>query len=45
MGIIKSFFENVRKLEGLGGKVMLSMMNSGHNQNALWGGHDCGKGR
>lgn len=25
-----SFFENTRKPEGLGGKLMLSMMNVGH---------------
>lgn len=37
MGILKSFFQNTRKPEGIGGKLMLSMMNMGHNANALWG--------
>lgn len=32
-----SFFENTRKPEGLGGKVMVSMMNLGHNALANWG--------
>lgn len=37
MGIIKKLFQNTRKPEGIGGKLMLSMMNAGHNANALWG--------
>lgn len=32
-----SFFENTRKPEGLGGKLMLSMMNVGHRALADWG--------
>lgn len=32
-----SFFENTRKPEGLGGKVMVSMMNFGHSALADWG--------
>ncbi len=37
MSMLKSFFENTRKPEGVGGRLMLSMMNAGHNANALWG--------
>jgi len=37
MSIIKKLFQNTRKPEGIGGKLMLSMMNIGHNANALWG--------
>ena len=32
-----SFFENTRKPQGLGGKVMVSMMNLGHGALADWG--------
>ena len=32
-----SFFENTRKPTGLGGKVMVSMMNLGHRALADWG--------
>ena len=32
-----SFFENTRKPEGLGGKMMVSMMNIGHHALADWG--------
>ncbi len=32
-----SFFENTRKPEGLGGKIMVAMMNSGHSKLADWG--------
>jgi len=32
-----SFFENTRKPPGLGGKIMIAMMNSGHNAMADWG--------
>ena len=32
-----SFFENTRKPVGLGGKVMVSMMNLGHTPVATWG--------
>ena len=35
-----SFFENTRKPVGLGGKIMVVMMNSGHGAMADWGfGH------
>lgn len=35
-----SFFENTRKPVGLGGKIMVAMMNSGHGSMADWGfGH------
>lgn len=35
-----SFFENTRKPVGLGGKIMVAMMNSGHGAMADWGfGH------
>ncbi len=37
MGILKSFYQNTRRSEGVGGRIMLSMMNAGHNKNALWG--------
>ncbi len=37
MSIIKRLFQNTRKPEGIGGKLMLSMMNVGHSANALWG--------
>jgi ubiquinone/menaquinone biosynthesis C-methylase UbiE len=37
MSILKGFFQNTRRPEGIGGKLMLSMMNAGHNANALWG--------
>ena len=32
-----SFFENTRKPVGLGGKIMVSMMNFGHSAMAAWG--------
>lgn len=32
-----SFFQNTRKPEGLGGKLMIAMMNSGHTPLATWG--------
>ena len=32
-----SFFENTRKPQGFGGKIMLAMMNSGHGAMAEWG--------
>ena len=32
-----SFFENTRRPEGLGGKLMVSMMNLGHGALAEWG--------
>ena len=32
-----SFFENTRKPVGLGGKLMVAMMNLGHSPVALWG--------
>ena len=31
------FFENTKKPEGLGGKIMVAMMNSGHSKLADWG--------
>lgn len=31
------FFENTRKPKGLGGKIMVKMMNSGHRKLAHWG--------
>ena len=31
------FFENTRKPEGFGGKLMVAMMNLGHNPVARWG--------
>ena len=32
-----SFFENTRKPQGLGGKLMVNMMNIGHRALASWG--------
>ena len=32
-----SFFENTRKPEGFGGKLMVAMMNVGHGAVARWG--------
>ena len=32
-----SFFENTRKPVGLGGKLMVAMMNLGHSPVARWG--------
>ena len=32
-----SFFENTRKPVGLGGKIMVTMMNLGHSAVARWG--------
>ena len=32
-----SFFENTRKPVGLGGKIMVTMMNVGHSAVARWG--------
>lgn len=37
MSILKKFYPNTRRPEGFGGRLMLSMMNAGHNANALWG--------
>ena len=34
-----SFFENTRKPVGLGGKIMVAMMNIGHSAMAAWGLH------
>ena len=34
-----SFFENTRKPVGLGGKIMVAMMNVGHSPVARWGLH------
>ena len=34
-----SFFENTRKPVGLGGKIMVAMMNLGHSPVAWWGLH------
>ena len=34
-----SFFENTRKPEGFGGKLMVAMMNLGHSPVAWWGLH------
>ena len=34
-----SFFENTRKPVGLGGKIMVAMMNFGHSAMAAWGLH------
>lgn len=40
MGMLKRFFENTRKPQGVFGKLMLSMMNAGHDKMASWGlGH------
>ena len=32
-----SFFQNTRKPEGFGGKIMVAMMNVGHSAVARWG--------
>ncbi|PID79821.1 MAG: SAM-dependent methyltransferase [Clostridiales bacterium] len=32
-----NFFQNTRKPEGLGGKIMVNMMNSGHARPSKWG--------
>lgn len=37
MRILKDFFQNTRKPKGFGGRLMLSIMNIGHNKLALWG--------
>jgi len=37
MSVLSKFYRNTRKPEGFGGRVMLSVMNAGHNANALWG--------
>ena len=37
-----SFFENTRKPVGLGGKIMVAMMNLGHSPVARWGLHFLG---
>ena len=37
MGIMKEFFNQTRKPEGILGKLMLSSMNSGHDKMADWG--------
>ena len=31
------FFENTRKPQGFGGKIMVKMMNIGHSKLAKWG--------
>jgi len=31
------FFENTRKPQGFGGKIMVKMMNTGHSKLAKWG--------
>ena len=31
------FFENTRKPQGFGGRIMVKMMNSGHSKLAKWG--------
>ncbi len=36
-----SFFENTRKPVGLGGKIMVAMMNFGHSAMAAWGFNFC----
>ena len=36
-----SFFENTRKPVGLGGKIMVAMMNVGHSAMAAWGLRFC----
>ena len=36
-----SFFENTRKPVGLGGKIMVAMMNFGHSAMAAWGLQFC----
>lgn len=36
MGIRKRFYQNTRCPRGIGGKIMLHMMNKGHNPLALW---------
>ena len=38
-GGVVSFFENTRKPVGLGGKIMVVMMNFGHSAMAEWGLH------
>ena len=38
-GGVVSFFENTRKPAGLGGKIMVAMMNFGHSAMAEWGLH------
>ena len=32
-----SFFQNTCKPEGIGGKIMVNMMNAGHSSMAEWG--------
>ncbi len=32
-----SFFQNTRRPEGIGGKIMVHMMNAGHSSMAEWG--------
>lgn len=32
-----NFFENTRKPQGFGGKLMTKMMNSGHSKLSQWG--------
>ena len=36
-GVIRCHFENTRKPVGLGGKIMVAMMNLGHSPVARWG--------
>ena len=35
--LCKSFFQNTCKPKGIGGKIMVNMMNSGHSSMAEWG--------
>lgn len=37
MGLLKKYFANTRKPEGLGGTLMVAMMNWGHAPVARWG--------
>lgn len=37
MGLLKKYFNNTRKPEGLGGRLMVAMMNWGHAPVARWG--------
>jgi len=38
MYILKNFYKNTRKPQkGLGGKIMLWLMNLGHNKSSIWG--------
>jgi hypothetical protein len=35
--MLKRFFQNTRRPDGFGGKVMAALMNSGHASVASWG--------